>query len=100
VFVCDELARIVADEVVTNSSANAATEGLAAAAVGDYKDQKAQRRAMQRARRFFIMATRLPIELQMLMCYRAAGSFKNTVLTRNSEPAFQSLATIFMGHPS
>jgi len=42
--------------------------------------------------RFLAIARRLPMELQMILCHRARSSTKDVVLTRDSEPAFRSLA--------
>jgi hypothetical protein len=39
--------------------------------------------------RFFSMVTRLPMELQMMICHRVSGSPKDVVLTRDSEPMFK-----------
>ena len=44
------------------------------------------------ATRFFAIAKRLPMELQMVLCHRAVGSMKQDILRRDSEPAFHSLA--------
>lgn len=46
----------------------------------------------RRARRFFSVAAKLPIELQMGLCYRAFGSRKEIVLSCHSEVAFRQLA--------
>ena len=46
------------------------------------------------AARFFITATKLPMELQMVLCYRAVGSMKQNILRKDSEAAFKSLASI------
>ena len=43
------------------------------------------------AQRFFSMCLRLPMEIQMILCRRAAGSAKNSILTKHSEPAFRAL---------
>jgi hypothetical protein len=42
--------------------------------------------------RFFSMAKKLPMELQMVLCYRAVGSMKDNILCKDSEPAFKHLA--------
>jgi len=42
--------------------------------------------------RFFHMAQKLPMELQMMLCNRAFGSMKDFVSTQHSEPAFRHLA--------
>ena len=45
------------------------------------------------AARFFRIATQLPLELQMVLCYRVPGSLKEALPKRNSEAAFKTLAT-------
>jgi len=47
-----------------------------------------------RTERFFKIAERLPMELQMILCCRAVGSSKDIILTKDSEPAFKKLARI------
>ena len=42
--------------------------------------------------RFFLIAQRLPMELQMILCNHVYQSSKETILTVDSEPAFRSLA--------
>jgi len=44
------------------------------------------------AARFFNIATQLPLELQMVLCYRAGGSTKEIIPGRESEAAFKDLA--------
>jgi hypothetical protein len=44
------------------------------------------------ASRFFTIAARLPMELQMILCNTVVGSTKQTLLRKDSEPAFKSLA--------
>ena len=44
------------------------------------------------ATRFFTIASKLPMELQMILCHRAVGSMKDSVLSQDSEVAFKSLA--------
>ena len=46
------------------------------------------------ATRFFAIAKRLPLELQMILCHRGVGSMKQNIRHKDSEPAFESLATI------
>jgi len=47
--------------------------------------------------RFFAIASKLPMELQMLLCHRAVGSMKQNILRQDSEAAFKSLArTLFL----
>jgi len=41
--------------------------------------------------RFLEISKRLPMELQMILCNRAVGSAKESITTKNSEPAFKSL---------
>ena len=49
------------------------------------------------AARFFTIATKLPIELQMILCHRAVGSAKDdSILSIDSEAAFKALATILL----
>jgi len=44
------------------------------------------------APRFFSIAAKLPMELQMLLCHRVVCSMKQTILYKDSEAAFRSLA--------
>jgi len=46
------------------------------------------------AARFFVIASKLPMELQMILCHRAVGSMKLHILLKDSEAAFKSLAQI------
>ena len=39
--------------------------------------------------RFFAIAKRLPMELQMILCHRAVGSVKDNILSKDSEVAFE-----------
>ena len=41
---------------------------------------------------FFAIASKLPIELQMILCHRAVGSMTQNILSKDSEAAFKSLA--------
>jgi hypothetical protein len=43
------------------------------------------------ASRFFTIAIKLPMELQMILCCRAVGSTKQNILCKDSEPAFLNL---------
>jgi len=45
-----------------------------------------------RAARFFSIARRLPLELQMVLCYRQVGSCKEIIHGKDSEVAFKVLA--------
>ena len=49
---------------------------------------------------FFAISKRLPMELQMVLCYRVAGSMKQNILRKDSEPAFKSLARALLLAPS
>jgi len=40
------------------------------------------------------MAQKLPMELQMMLCNRAFGAANDTVLTKQSEPAFKRLGKL------
>jgi len=46
------------------------------------------------AKRFFGMATQLPMELQMLLCHRVYSSAKQNICTTELEPALRSLAWV------
>ena len=46
------------------------------------------------ARNFFMIARRLPMELQMMLCNRVFGAGKDIVLTKHSEPAFKKLGKL------
>ena len=48
------------------------------------------------AARFFAIARKLPLELQMVICHRAVGSAKDGILNKDSEAAFKSLARILL----
>jgi len=50
--------------------------------------------------RFFIMASKLPMELQMVLCHRAVGSMRQNILHKDSEAAFKHLATILLSSQS
>jgi hypothetical protein len=45
--------------------------------------------------RFFAMAQRLPMELQMVLCHRVYGSTRDSIISRNSEVEFRKLARVF-----
>ena len=51
-----------------------------------------------KATRFFSLAARLSLELQMVLCNRTFGSGKDLILTRDSEPAFKELAQVLQFH--
>ena len=44
------------------------------------------------AARFFTIARRFPLELQMVLCYRVLGSCKEIITGKDGEVAFKSLA--------
>jgi len=73
VFLCDNLLQL------TPASHPAATPNPAAAAIP-----------------FFAIAKRLPMELQMILCRRAVGSMKQSILRKDLEAAFKSLARILL----
>ena len=54
----------------------------------------------RKAARFFQIARSLPIELQMLLCNRAFGAGKNSVLSKHSEPAFKGLGGFLTRSPT
>jgi hypothetical protein len=45
------------------------------------------------AARFFNIVSQLPMELQMVLCYRVFGSAKENIESKDSEVGFKSLAT-------
>jgi len=52
------------------------------------------------ATRFFAMAKRLPMELQMILCHHAMGSARHNITSTKSETAFKSLArNLFLCQP-
>jgi len=46
--------------------------------------------------RFFTIAKRLPMELQMVLCHYVIGSTRQNILSKDSEAAFKSLAGILL----
>ena len=48
------------------------------------------------ASRFFIIASKLPMELQMVLCHRMFDSMKQNNFSKDSEAAFKSLARFFL----
>lgn len=54
--------------------------------------------ANQEAARFFRLAQRLPLELQMMLCNRAYGVAKDGIPRADSEPAFRHLARVCEGN--
>jgi len=46
------------------------------------------------ATQFFTISSKLPMELQMILCHRAVGSMKQNILPKDSEAAFKDLARI------
>jgi len=50
-----------------------------------------ERTAHSDTRRFFKIASRLPLEIQMVLCNRTFGSPRDIILSRYSEPGFQLL---------
>jgi len=50
-----------------------------------------ERLAHSDTQRFFRICTRLPLEVQMIICNQAFGSPKDIILSRDSEPCFQLL---------
>ena len=46
--------------------------------------------------RFFLIVEKLPMELQMILCHRVVGSVKDSILSKDSEVAFKSLAKNFL----
>lgn len=44
-----------------------------------------------KTRRFFKMITKLPLEMQMVLCHRMFGSPRDVISGREAEPAFKWL---------
>jgi len=53
------------------------------------------RRNENGAARFFLLASKLPMELQMILCRRVLGSNKDMILTKHSEISFAYLTSLF-----
>jgi len=53
-----------------------------------------------RTRRFFEIAARLPLELQMVLCNRMYGSPRSLILTTHLDPAFRCLARAATWRPA
>ena len=70
VFLCDDLLQLKPAPVATNPAA------VDAAAI-----------------HFFSVISKLPMELQMILCHRAVGSMRQNILRQDSESAFKSLAS-------
>ena len=49
--------------------------------------------------RFFIIASKMPLELQRILCHRAVGSMKQNILHKDSEAAFKSPAWVLRSQP-
>jgi len=58
------------------------------------KEREAVRQEKMKAARFFMLVSRLPMELQMVVCNLAHDSPRLSVLTQESERAFKSLALV------
>ena len=65
----------------------------------DFLQLKPAHPAGAAATRFFTISSKLPMELQMVLCHRAVGSMKQNILHKDSEVAFKSLASILLQHP-
>jgi hypothetical protein len=61
----------------------------------DFLRLKEANSAATSAARFFNIASYLPMELQMVLCYRVFGSSKENIKSKDSEAAFKSLARTF-----
>ena len=57
-------------------------------------DANSSSASLKKAARYFKMSQKLPLELQMVLCNRAFGAAKDTVLTKHSEPAFKRLGRL------
>jgi len=79
VFLCDDLLQLKPASHPAAATPNPATDTATAAAT-----------------RFFAIAKRLPMELQMMLCHHAVGSMKQNILRKNSKAAFKALARILL----
>ena len=79
-FSCHDLLQLMLAHTITPS------DDPAAAAAGN-------------AIRFFGIAKRLPMEVQMIVCHRVVGSAKDSILSRDSEAAFKALAVVLLSPP-
>jgi len=73
VFLCDDLLQLKTDSPSTAALSNPAATV-----------------------RFFAIASKLPMELQMILCRRAVGSMKQNILLEHSSPAFKFLAQLLI----
>ena len=48
------------------------------------------------ATRFFTITSKLPMDLQMVLCHRVVGSMRQNIFQKDSEAAFKSLARILL----
>jgi hypothetical protein len=69
IFLCDDLLQVNTTLITSNKSATAVN-----------------------ATRFFKITSKLPMEIQIIMCCHVVGSMKQNILRKDSEPAFKSLA--------
>jgi len=76
IFLCDGLLAIKSNSTVVSTSTNTSSSTT----------------TTMTTVRFFNIAEQLPMELQMILCYRVAESVKVGITGANSEPAFRSLA--------
>jgi len=51
------------------------------------------------ALRFFTISSKLPLELQMIMCHRVVQSAEDNILLKDSETAFKALARTLLSPP-
>jgi len=60
---------------------------------GFVKLHRKGKRALEPGRRFFNVAKRLPMELQMILCHLAMGSTKESVHSADAQAGFRSVST-------
>ena len=70
-------------------------DGLLSVNTGSSSSASPPSPTSKKAARFFQIAHCLPMELQMMLCNRVFGSWKNSVLTKHSEPAFKRLGRLY-----
>lgn len=82
IFTCDALLEIQPCPTVSDNSSTCINTDINSCNSSSSTNQ---------ARRFFSIAKMLPMELQMILCYRVAESVKTNITFANSESAFRSL---------
>jgi hypothetical protein len=85
IFFSDDFFTLKADNKASTSSTTTTTTSRPTGRQEEREDK---------AKRFFRIARKLPMELQMMLCNRMFNSPKDLVLRKDSEPAFKRLAKL------